>query len=312
MKNSAITRIILFSVITVLLIGILGVGIWAHYVPNLFDKVKTKEHTHGDTTTINAPETHSPTTDGTPTAAPSSTPDGAGSVSGAVPAEQVLDLEILWVAGSVTIQPGDTQEITFSETGSDDRPMVWRQEDNKLVIQFMEGNPKMFGQWVGNGSKDLTITVPRDWQPRELEIDSVSANIHISDLTVGELEMDSVSGVCELENCVVDSLSADSVSGNIRFTGSLGELDCSTVSASCVIVTAQVPREIELDCMSGDVELTLPENAGFSVKMDGLKHNITSDFPITETNGVYISGDGSCQISMDSVSGDLTIHQAEF
>ncbi len=316
MKNSAITRIILFSVILVLLIGILGVGIWAHYGSYLFDEPNINlTYTHSDITSINAPETLSPTTvtkstetTGEPTTAPSSA--ASAGISDSVPAEPVLELEILWVAGSVTIQPGDTQEIVFSETGSSDKPMVWRQTDKKLVIQFMEGDPKLFGQWVGNGSKDLTVTVPRDWKPREIDVDSVSANVTMSDLTASDVEIDSVSGVCDLRSCIVDNLSTDSVSGNVQFTGSLGSLDCSTVSANCSIVTDRVPQEIELDCMSGDIELTLPQNAGFSVKMDGLKNNINSDFPISKTGGVYVSGDGSCQISMDSLSGELTIHQA--
>lgn len=296
MKNSAIIRIILFSLIAVLLIGTLIIGILFSRVPFMLFSEKTSSHVEnidGDIDTSYSPIS-----------------DGNVSNSGAVPANTVSELEIQWIAGSITIEPGDTDEITFSESGNAKKPMVWKQTGNKLIIQFSEKNPKVFGGWWHeNLSKDLTITVPKDWTARELDIDATSANVNISDLTITEVEVNSVSGALDLRNCVVEDFSAESVSGNVKFSGSLGSLDCNTVSADCIIVTDRVPREVELECVSGDMELTLPENAGFSAKMDSMKSDLTSDFPVTKNGSIYTSGDGACKIEFEGVSGDLTIRK---
>ena len=61
--------------------------------------------------------------------------------------------------------------------------------------------------------------------------------------------------------------------------------------------------------MSGDLELTLPEYCGFTVSMDAMSSDFTSDFPTTMQNGNHIYGDGSCSISIDAMSGDVAIRK---
>lgn len=308
MKNNAIVRIILFSLLAFVLIAVLVIGILVGkfaIATYLWDQSTTSNIEIIDSDPSPAPTTES----GTPDAGLAANAGAAGEA--VVSTDQISELEIQWIAGSVTIRPGDTEDIRFSETGDPSSPMVWRISENKLIIRSCKDEFSLLNGWVKNRiSKDLTITVPKDWAPREIEINTTSADISISDLTVNDIEIDSVSGVSRLTNCVAENVSLDSVSGNIQFTGSLGALDCNTVSASCTIVTDRVPRELELECVSGDMDVTLPENAGFSVKMEGLEKNLTSDFPFTKNGSIYTSGDGTCQISFDGMSGDLAIHQA--
>ncbi len=308
MKNNAIVRIILFSLLAFVLIAVLVVGI-------LIGRFAIATYLWDQTTTSNI-EIVEPDPSLAPTAE-SGAPDAdlsanAGAADAAVvPADQISELEIQWIAGSVTIQPGDTEDIRISETGELSKPMVWKISENKLIIRSCKDDFSLLSGWaMSRLSKDLTIIVPKDWTPREIEINTTSADIDISDLTVGDIDIDSVSGQSSLTNCVAEGLSLDSVSGNIHFTGSLGALDCNTVSASCTIVTDRVPRELDLECVSGDMDVTLPESAGFSVKMEGLVKNLSSDFPVTKNGNIYTAGDGACQISFEGMSGDLSIRQA--
>lgn len=299
MKQNAVIRIVIFSVVAILLIGLLIAGILFNWVPFLLFRDRTETHTDSYVQNVDGDDSDDWVVGGTVANA------------GSVDADQVSDLKIEWVAGSITIIPGDTEQIEFSETGNDEKPMVWKQAGNKLLIQFCEFPHRVyFGHPFNDYSKDLVITVPKDWLAHEVEIDAASANVTISDLTVTEIDVNTVSGECDLNNCVVEDLSMESVSGNINFAGSLGSLSCTTVSAKCSIATDVVPRDVELECVSGNMELTLPKNAGFSAKIDSLKSDLISDFPVTKNGSTYTSGDGACKIEFDGVSGKLTIRQA--
>lgn len=279
MKRNAILRIVLFSIVIVILLGLLIAG----FAAGSFFSFRSGG---------------------------SSLEGGTLSSSGSVTASQIKDIEIEWVAGSITIQPGDVDSILFEETGAkkESEMMVWKQSGDTLIIQFSEGDTVSFG-FNNSYSKDLTITVPKDWSCDELSIDSVSAKIDVSDLTINEMDLDNVSGVCTFGDCAVGTISLDTVSGDIRFGGTLNILECDAVSASCIITLLNTPQRVDMDGVSGDLDLTLPEDCGFTVSVDTGSGGFSSDFATTTQNGNYVYGDGSCRINVSGVSGDVTIRK---
>lgn len=232
-----------------------------------------------------------------------------GSVGSADPAA-IREIKIDWIAGSVTIEPGDVQEITFLESGNgtDKYEMVWKQSGDELVIQYSKGSSTAgFGLHFGDGSKDLTITVPRGWVCDSLELDTASADLTVRDMIIREMEIDSASGTAKFENCTVSSLDVDTASGDVTFTGSLNELDFEAASASFTGVLENVPDQVKMDSMSGDLTLTLPEDAGFTVSLDAMSSDFSSDFPTVKKNKSYVCGDGHCKIDVSTMSGDVAI-----
>lgn len=223
-------------------------------------------------------------------------------------ASEISELEIEWVAGNILIQPGTTDKITVTEDGSSDAKydMVIKNRGSKLSIQFCEDS--MFS--LSSLKKDLTITVPADWECQSLEIDAASSNVTVNNLTIREVELDTASGACEFNVCTVEELDVDTASGDVRFVGNLDILSCDAASASVYAVLGNIPRRIELDSMSGDLDVTLPVDAGFTVTMDSLSRKFTSDFATTQKNGSYVCGDGSCRILVDAMSGNVTIRKA--
>lgn len=238
-------------------------------------------------------------------------PDGKDTFA----AGEISELEIEWVAGEILIQPGNTDRITVKEDGLNDEKyaMVLRQKGDSLSIRFCE---ESIGNFIGFGSKtelnkDLTITVPVDWVCESLEIDAASATVEVNDMVIREVDFDGASGTCEFENCVVDEIDIDTASGDVWFVGELNILDCDAASASVYAVLSANPSRLDLDSMSGDLDITLPENAGFALSIGGMSTDFTSDFETTMKNGNYVCGDGSCRINVDAMSGDVTIRKGE-
>jgi len=238
--------------------------------------------------------------------------DGTAESSGSVSAQQIKDIEIQWVSGSITFVPGDVQDIQFRETGSfdEDDTMVWKQSGDRLIIQFHK--PTFHFINIGSSfSKDLTVTVPRDWICDELEIDSVSARIEVKSLQAREVDLVNVSGSCSLTQCNAEEFSAETVSGNIRYEGSLQILDFNTVSANCTAQLTGAPKDIELESVSGDLTLILPESCGFTVEIDAVSGDFSSDYATTSAKNRHTYGDGSCKITADTVSGDVKIKKPQ-
>lgn len=231
----------------------------------------------------------------------------------ALPADSISEIEIEWVAGNILIQPSDVDAITISESDIEDAKyaMVWKQKNNKLDIAFCEENLiSGFGiNLNADLKKDLYIYVPRNWACRSLEIDAASATVEIYDLTIRELDFDGASGTCDLENCNITDLDIDTASGDVRYSGSLETLDFDSASANFYGELSNTPSRIDMDGMSGSLDIALPEDAGFTVSMDGMSRHFSSDFDTTTRNGAHVHGNGHCRINVDGMSTDVSIRK---
>ena len=135
--------------------------------------------------------------------------------------------------------------------------------------------------------------------------------MEVRDLSLEDLEFQGVSGKFDLENCKIGELSMETVSGKVTMNGQVREVECESVSANCELELTNVPREISMEGVSGSLELTLPAEAGFTVKMDGLSKNLDTDFAVTARDGKFIAGDGRCRIEIEGISGNARIYQAK-
>lgn len=281
MKTNAIIRIVILSLVILILLGVLFAGLG---IGSLITRWTSDVNTsHEDVIT-----------------------GGTASVS----PDQVRNLKIEWVSGSITLQPGDTDVILIRESGtfSEDDHMVWHQSGDTLTIQFSKAKISVGIEF--NFSKDLVITVPRDWQCEDLDITSVSAKIEVFDLTAEEIDLENVSGNCTFENCTADELTLDTVSGSIAYQGILNTMECNTVSANCTLTTDSIPEELSLNSVSGDLILELPEDCGFSANIDSMSGSISSEFETTASKNHHTHGDGSCRITADTMSGDIIIRKS--
>lgn len=245
---------------------------------------------------------------------PMTIPQAMQATAVTVAAARIQEIEIEWAAGTITIQPKDIGEIHILEDGltGDAEPMVWNVREDKLSIQYSQKTDHAFGMGLVLGKekrKDLIIQVPLDWQCDSLEIDAASASLEVNDLTIREMEFDGASGTCVFDNCTVEKLNVDTASGDVRFRGSLQQLDCDAASANIFLELNNVPRSIDLDTASGDLDVTLPADAGFTVTMDTMSGDFESDFATTSRNGSHIAGNGRCRIDVDAMSGDVTVRK---
>ncbi len=239
--------------------------------------------------------------------------EGPGTGYSAYP-ENLREISIEWALGDIFIQTADVEKLEVREVNQHQDKVgdmvVNSLSPNKLVIRYSESATWNMGlQLDGSLGKDLYITIPADFVLRSLNVNAASAALTVQNAAIQEVDFDGASGTCEFVNCDLDELDIDTASGDITFSGWLNELDCDAASASVRAVFENTPQRIDMDSMSGDLDITLPENAGFTVTMDSMSTDLTTDVRCTYKNGSYLYGDGACRITMDAISGDVYVRK---
>ena len=232
---------------------------------------------------------------------------GTTSASQSFHASEIQSMKIDWVDGSVSIRQDTGSTLRYTVSGGDADRTAYTLEDGKLSISAMESSVFNLG---GRRGADLTVLVPEGWLPKELSVESISAPIQIENLTGTELDVDTVSGVMELKDIRANELSLSSISAKITCSGAAREISLETTSGNCALELTEHPKKIDLDSVSGDLELFLPKTAGFTLRLDTVSGKFRSDFDYTcPSESRYVSGNGGCAISADTVSGNVNIRQ---
>ena len=281
MKTNAIIRIVLFSLAILILLGILFSVI-------IFDLFRFDTNVTVDR--IDPVEEQIDTRNVTP---------------------DIRNFEIDWVAGSITFQKDpyatDISVLELSPVDSKYK-MVLKQSGQTLKIKYSDQDTVNFPFGINvDISKDLIITVPENWSCNSLEIDSASAEVILNDLSIQKFDFDGASGVCKMLNCSIGELDIDTASGDVQFSGTLETLDCDAVSSDCNIEVFNVPRSMKIDGLSGDLDLILPPDAGFTCNLDSLSGNFDTDFSYIMHGDAYFCGNGDCKIKVSAMSGSVSI-----
>lgn len=278
MKCNAIARIIIFSIIIILLIGILLTGLgFGMYMIDL--DISDSDYTTAQTATV----LFSP--------------------------DEIKNIQIEWASGDIIIQPGDVDAIQVTENGdySDQQAMSYKQAGDTVHIRYQKDSIRI--NIFSISSKDLTVTVPRDWICKDLSLEVASADVTIDSLIARRVDVDTASGDYQFLSCSIGDLDIDTASGSIQFDGTLDTLDCDAASGRFTGVFSNTPECIEMDSASGDLDITLPAETGFRVNMDALSGSFHSDFTYNVNNNSYVYGDGRCEIDFDGASGSIRIRR---
>ena len=277
MKRNAIVRIVLFSILALSLVGVLigGIAFKRYTAPGIIVR--------GTTEAPVVSRNH-------------------------FNAEEIDRLNIDWAAGKIVILPVEGSEIAVTEEllGEEDE-MVLKLDGSTLYVEYAENAVSLnFGSI---NKKNLYITVPQDWVCKELDIDAASATVQAERLTIQKAASSTASGSHTFRDCKVERLTLETVSGDLDYSGTLDKLDFGGVSAQADVVVTNFPKSIDVETVSGDVNLTLPKECGFTLEKDTVSGLFSSELETRKENGKYVYGDGQCKIDVEGVSASITIRK---
>ena len=242
---------------------------------------------------------------------------------------KVQALEIDWISGSVSVtaSPDDTVTITeiTDKSLNDDMRVHWWLDGSTLRIKFCASGLKLYSNY---GKKALTVSVPETLLLSELDIDSASADVRVNAAGAKTIRVDTASGdvtfdnSCDMQSIRIDTASGkqsitaghvetaklNSASGSIRITAdTIENLNVNTASGDIRCNLQEAPDECRIDTASGKVEVGLPEDAGFTLKVSTASGRLNSDFAMKKTDKTYTCGDGEGRIKIDTASGNINL-----
>lgn len=248
-------------------------------------------------------------------------------VSGeAVISEKITALEVDWTSGSVRICAYDGNEIILRETAQDNEAnrLRYRVENGRLRVRdrkrsFMSVSNKSLEILLPAEIANALSSVDMDAASAEitmealiaekLEIDTASGDVTATACSFTEVDYDGASSECRMENCTIGEFEMDTASGDAVLSGSIGELSFDSASGNLTVTTTVAPGKIDVNTASGDVDLTIPADAEFTLEYDSLSKDCNiSDFVGSISDDRFICGSGSAKYQFDTASGKLSLH----
>lgn len=287
MKISVLLRIIIWSIVTVLLVAILV----------FFVTVKPSW--------LSLPECFCYSNSDLYTAGP-----------GSVQARSISEVEIHWVAGSVNVSTYSGDQIVFSESANRqldlNEQMQYYIKNEKLIIQYCK-QIKFFGWTNLESPKVLDIKIPAATVLKNIQVESVSSSVNIQEVSADIISTESVSGSACFSNLNCTRLDSKTVSGLLNVTGDIDTANIVSVSGSIDLASGKNAKSINAETVSGAINVTLPENNGFTVHYSSLSGGFQCYFPTVSTaKSTATYKDGKIQINTSTISGDTTVKQQFF
>lgn len=291
MKTSAIIRIAIYACIAVLLTGILawgirGDGFWG--IPfngiviggNNYMSYNDNDYNVGN---------------------------------GTIDAADVDQIAVDWIAGNVEVRTTDSDRITLTETSNrelDEKYEVrWIVDNGTLRINFAKSKVHFAGIFKSL-NKDLTLEIPEDMVLELLDVETVSANIHVNGLAANRMDIESVSGNIQTEGAGAAEFRGETVSGAIKGTlAPTQNVDLESVSGRIDLAFDAMPKNIDVETVSGAIILALPENDGFRVDYEKVSGNFNCEFQVQLMKNAAVYKNAGARIDLSTVSGNMDIKQ---
>lgn len=223
--------------------------------------------------------------------------------------------------GNINITDNPTDEIKVILNGNSHSNIKVAKSGSTLdVLQSRKWfNFTPFGIFGLNNSLEVTILIPSTYnhninagcvndvinisniKANILSLDNVSGDIELSNMECIALGIDSVSGAINVNSIISDKVDINIVSGRIYLTNtSANELKLDKISADADLRFINAPRYIDIDTVSGDTVIDLPDDTIVNIKSD----TVSGDINNTLTNALG----ANCMINLNSISGDTDIN----
>lgn len=262
----------------------------------------------------------------------------------------IKHVDIDWLVGNIIVDKATDDKISFSENAdeslSEDLKLHYYQTGNTLYIKFAKSTNKLS---FTSGKKDLYVKIPGNINLDSFYCNMVSANITLKNTNADNIHIDSVSGTIYSYNSNSRIVKFETTSGNIKVKGleaielqvlsTSGNITYESIKSSSVLsdttsgsITGSdlqtesfvtftssgdvdssfqtTPLIINVETISSDIKLTLPEDSKFMMDYDTVSGSLMSDFEFVSNDTIlsdYTTIDPSSKFSFETVSGDLKL-----
>lgn len=215
----------------------------------------------------------------------------------------VRNIDITWLYGTIELQSSDVPQIIVSCDAAIQEPVL---NGDRLMVNSPSESSVLL---AADPSAVLHITVPKIWMANELSIISQSTGISVDSLLGNQFNVESDSGDILFNRCVLEDVQIQTNSGEVQYIGELTALQCSSGSANCSYVLSNNPSSINVQTVSGDVQVSVLDECGFTLITQLQSGHYSTDFTLEDGSPEVLHGDGGCSVFLHSESGNVQLLQ---
>lgn len=217
-----------------------------------------------------------------------------------------------------------SSDITFHETDGDalqvvltgsyaassgyTPPEVRVEEKKDFVRVYVKHHPHVGVMMTQH--YDMAVYLPADYQ-NELAVETVSAEVYMTERTFDRVEVHSVSGDATLRDVQAERIELTTTSGEYVLDDVLGKLSFESTSGDIELTLSELRGRVDISTVSGHTRLRMPANPDFNLVFDTVSGEFDMDVSGTvreEDRRVEArAGSGAFDIRIDSVSGDAEV-----
>ncbi len=242
-------------------------------------------------------------------------------------AAQVRAVEIDWLGGSVDFEQNAAGQVYIAEDeggANEQERMRYYLDGSTLKIRYCES-----GIRVRDQEKSLRVSLPAGLS---VEVECITARVNVLDalevsnfslesvsghleaeriLCAGETEVETVSGNVEIIELTAAEFSAETVSGDISVEKlSADRLEVDTTSGALTFGLKKGTTG-ELDGTSGHVKIKLLEGLGANITYESVSGELSTRKTNVKTGKTYAfapeEGKETCNLRVETFSGRLTV-----
>ena len=230
-----------------------------------------------------------------------------------LPSDQELDNFIIEVSSGNIDLDGFTTDYLNSHASSGNIAIDCSATD--IEIKSSSGNINLIQNGNSNSVKvkasSGNIGINHDGNCNTFDIDSSSGKISINQQgIIGMAKIHSSSGGVSAVMGTVDTLSIDVSSGGISLDADeVKNLDTKASSGHSEIILDKVPETSNINCSSGGIDVSIPEDSDVTVHTQISSGEFNYDLPFSKNGKDYINGNGTADMSIHCSSGDVNFHK---
>lgn len=239
--------------------------------------------------------------------------------------EKIEDFNIIGVSETIIVESSNESQLKIIQKSSSKIKEIdeLKMSKGKNSIKVYKKRRKIIGRLYPIQKEQIEIYVPKDYEGK-LNVVTVSGDVHIEDVVLAQLMVKSTSGDVVMQATKADKvklvtisgdiegqevgfrkLDAITTSGKMRLTGEITKANFKSTSGDISLVLGDDGEEVSMVTVSGDINLKLLEEQGFTVVFSSVSGNLAIQDKTTKGKKItHIQGDGDLILSLSTVSGD--------
>lgn len=222
--------------------------------------------------------------------------------------EPVKEIHIDWLVGDVEIyRSGNEKEVVIQEDidmeVEDKYRVHFLLKDGILDIKFVKSMSILKRQF---NLKRVRVYVPETVE--KVYINSVDAEINITDAKIKSIQIDNISGDMDIKNIECDEMNIKSRSGQIMlFNNKILNNNISSVSGNIGLSYVSMPNSLNLNSESGNINLYVKKDDNLTIKFDNVSGNFKTNLEYTVDGDLFVFNKKTNYFNIKTNSGNLSV-----